>query len=120
MSTITLEKAVEVCREIEDKLKPIGYHCGLTGSILYKGESEKDIDIIVYPHQIKETVSLNKILDTLGVYTEMYGTQGCQKPSCVSSGGLCRVLRCIQAASYAVDWSRSRPCASTALPGPHT
>lgn len=80
MSTITLEKAVEVCREIEDKLKPIGYHCGLTGSILYKGESEKDIDIIVYPHQIKETVSLNKILDTLGVYTEMYGTQGCQKP----------------------------------------
>lgn len=77
---ITLEKSIEICREIEDKLKPISYHCGLTGSTLYKGESEKDIDIIVYPHQISNTVSLNKILETLGVYTEMYGTQGCQKP----------------------------------------
>lgn len=64
---ITLEKAVIIAREIEVKLKQIGYHCGLTGSTLYKGESRKDIDIIVYPHDSQKQKTLDEILEHLAV-----------------------------------------------------
>ena len=77
---ITLEEAISVCREIEERLKPIGYHCGLTGSTLYKGESFKDIDIIVYPHQVSDTKTLDEIIIASGVTTNMYQSQGNLKP----------------------------------------
>lgn len=66
-SVITLEEAIKVAREIEEKLKEIGYHCGLTGSTLYKGESRKDIDIIVYPHDSEKQKTLDEILEHLAV-----------------------------------------------------
>lgn len=66
---ITLDDAIRICREMEELLKPIGYHCGLTGSTLYKGRSEKDVDIIVYPHQISQQIATVIILETLGVFT---------------------------------------------------
>lgn len=49
MSTITLEQALPVIRDIETKLIPHGAHCALGGSVLHRGESEKDLDIFVYP-----------------------------------------------------------------------
>jgi hypothetical protein len=48
--TITLEQALEVSRIAESALAPLGYHVGLTGGCLFRGGSEKDIDLIVYPH----------------------------------------------------------------------
>lgn len=76
MQPITLEKAIEACIEMEAMLSPIGYHCGLTGSTLYKGESTKDIDIIVYPHQISEQKTLNQVIDFIeGFHTNMYSSQ---------------------------------------------
>lgn len=47
---ITIEEALKFIRTLEEKVKPYGFHCGLTGSVLYKGYSEKDLDIIIYPH----------------------------------------------------------------------
>lgn len=48
--TIILEDGLRFCRGIEQKLKEIGYHCALAGSILIRGSSSKDIDVIIYPH----------------------------------------------------------------------
>jgi len=47
---ITLEQALTIARAAETALEPLGYHVGLTGGCLYRGGSDKDIDLIVYPH----------------------------------------------------------------------
>jgi hypothetical protein len=64
---LTLEDGIRICREMEQRLATIGYHCGLTGSLLYKGRSTKDADIIIYPHQKSEQRPPETILETLGV-----------------------------------------------------
>jgi hypothetical protein len=46
----TLEQAITEIRSLEPKLAAIGFHCALNGSVLYRGESQKDLDLIVYPH----------------------------------------------------------------------
>lgn len=46
-----LNEAVSLIRRIEPALSAAGYHCGLTGGVLFKGESVKDLDIIIYPHK---------------------------------------------------------------------
>lgn len=50
--SFTLQDGVDLIRIVEPILIEIGYHCALHGSVLYKGASEKDIDIIIYPHKI--------------------------------------------------------------------
>lgn len=52
---ISLTQGVILCQTMEPVLREIGYHCALTGSVLYAGKSEKDLDIIVYPHKRDET-----------------------------------------------------------------
>lgn len=63
---MTLNDAVVFCRDIEPTLKELGYHCGITGSCLYAGESAKDMDIIIYPHDVKIKKPAHLILDALG------------------------------------------------------
>lgn len=46
----TIESAIALIRQIEPVLAANGYHCALTGSVLFKGSSEKDVDVILYPH----------------------------------------------------------------------
>jgi len=46
----TLKEAIELIQEIEPKFQAAGFHVGLTGSVVFKGESKKDLDLIVYPH----------------------------------------------------------------------
>lgn len=48
------DEALTLIRELEPKFAAAGYHLGLTGSVLYKGESEKDLDLIVYAHDVGE------------------------------------------------------------------
>jgi len=50
----TLELAVSIITEIEPKFASVGCHLGLTGSCLYRDRSDKDIDIIVFPHKDDE------------------------------------------------------------------
>lgn len=72
----TLEIAVDICREIEAKLVPLGYHCALGGSCLYRGNSEKDVDIIIYPHDIKVQKPPLEIINEIEAFTNMYPSQG--------------------------------------------
>lgn len=51
-----------ICQKMEELLAPLGAHCGLTSSCLYKGASEKDIDIIIYSHQLATPYNKGMVL----------------------------------------------------------
>jgi hypothetical protein len=78
---VARQQAIDICNEIEAKLAPIGYHCGLTGSTLYRGYSEKDIDIIIYPHQVSSELPMQVVLDAIGAQTDMYPSTSNYEPS---------------------------------------
>ena len=46
----TAARARLVIRDIEAELSPAGWHVALAGSVLTRGYSEHDLDLIVYPH----------------------------------------------------------------------
>lgn len=58
-------KAIEICRGLENLLSPRGFHCALTGSVLYKGYSENDLDIIIYRHKSGEVIKHEDIFPLL-------------------------------------------------------
>ena len=66
---LTLDDGIQIAREMEQILIPLGYHCGLIGSLLHKGTSTKDADIVIYPHQVSEQLSVAVLMDALGVFT---------------------------------------------------
>lgn len=52
---ITIDYAIRFCGEAERILRPLGWHIGLTGSLLYghpdtKTHCKNDLDVIIYPH----------------------------------------------------------------------
>lgn len=47
----TREQAFWVIELLEPLLANAGAHCALNGSVLYRGSSTKDLDLIVYPHK---------------------------------------------------------------------
>lgn len=52
MNTIwNIEQAQKLCSNLEHTLKSVGAHVALGGSVLYNGQSSKDVDIFVYPHR---------------------------------------------------------------------
>lgn len=69
MKHIQLNNTIDMVRNIEDALAPVGYHVGLRGSILLKGESENDLDIVVYPHDSTNLAEFARhcTLDRLGM-----------------------------------------------------
>lgn len=50
----TLIDAIELIRQLNDGVQKCGYVFGLTGSVLFKGESQKDLDLILYPWSLKD------------------------------------------------------------------
>lgn len=50
----TLQEARILCEQVESALGPLGAHVALGGSCLYRGSSEKDVDLFVYPHKTTE------------------------------------------------------------------
>lgn len=62
-----LNEGVEFIRNLELVLDKIGYHSGLTGSVLYKGFSEKDLDVMVYPHKTTNEKTVEEVLTVLEV-----------------------------------------------------
>lgn len=50
MSMWNREEAFWVIERLEPEMAKLGAHCALTGSILYRGTSDKDLDIVLYPH----------------------------------------------------------------------
>lgn len=45
----TLADALPLLREVQAAVEPLGYHVGLAGSVLTKGFSYNDMDMILYP-----------------------------------------------------------------------
>lgn len=55
-------------RRLQEILQPIGFHCALAGGVLLKGYSDKDLDIIIYPHEkgkVSSDVAWKKIQEIL-------------------------------------------------------
>lgn len=50
----TIEDALVLIREIAPKLKKVGWYPSLAGSVLMKGYSDKDLDIVMIPHTLAE------------------------------------------------------------------
>lgn len=79
----TLEEAQALVAKIWEPLAKAGFHVGLTGSTLYNRASNKDLDLIVYPHKTGEK-TLNdavRALQTLGFvrwfnYEAVQGARG--------------------------------------------
>lgn len=61
----TLEGAIRIARAIEQIIEEYGAHCALTGGCLYTGHSNKDVDIMIYPHKVKLGYGRGAILKAL-------------------------------------------------------
>lgn len=46
-----LDESIYIVRSIEHLAIKFGYHCALGGSVLLKGYSIKDLDIIIFEHK---------------------------------------------------------------------
>lgn len=57
-------EATKFVRRLERKLKVVEAHVTFTGSVLHKGWSKKDLDLIIYPHQ-SQRFDLELIRDAL-------------------------------------------------------
>ncbi len=55
----TIANCFGVLQKVEQVAKQHGYHVALGGSVMYRGESSKDLDIIVYPHNSNRVTELN-------------------------------------------------------------
>jgi len=62
----TLSEAVVLINELVEPLKKAGWSVGLTGSVLWNGESQNDVDLIVYPLDSSEA-SHRELRKALGV-----------------------------------------------------
>lgn len=74
MSEWTLEEGLEVVKWFAPALAQVGFGIGLTGSVLTKGASSKDLDIIVHPLSTdKASIAEAKIALVLGGAECKYG-----------------------------------------------
>lgn len=64
---MNLDEALPIIRAVETAVAPLGWHVGLTGSVLFKGSSQKDVDIVMYPHDPNSFTRASKedVLKTL-------------------------------------------------------
>lgn len=53
-----LNRLVNLARILEEKLIPFGVHVAIGGSCLHKGESNKDMDVFIYPHNDEDILDL--------------------------------------------------------------
>lgn len=78
----TLDSALPVLRALEAVASKEGFHVALSGSVLYRGHSAKDLDVVVYPHNVnlyraKDRARLLQSFQAAG-FSDPYGVS----PSC--------------------------------------
>jgi hypothetical protein len=64
---ITPKIAIDWIREKEPIAASMNFHLGLTGSVLFKGESIKDFDVIAYPHNPHNPTDKAALLKAMGL-----------------------------------------------------
>ena len=57
--------ALIMVRRLEAALDPVGFHVGITGSVLTRGGSVNDLDLIVFPHSTGH-VNMAEVRNALG------------------------------------------------------
>lgn len=71
----TIAEALVLLPSIEEIAKVCGYHIALGGSVMYRGESKKDLDIIVYKHKDPDPLRPeHTVLMTLLMYHRIIDT----------------------------------------------
>jgi len=50
----TLDQLCKLGANLEGRLSPFGIHVAIGGSCLYRGHSDKDMDVFLYPHTNKD------------------------------------------------------------------
>lgn len=60
-----VDQGLALCADLENILKDCGAHVALGGSLMYRGFSLKDCDIVVYPH-VQGSLKVTKIISKLG------------------------------------------------------
>ncbi len=58
-----LSDVVGLIQKLEPAFADNGYHLGLTGGVLFRGSSEKDADLICYPHKNDDTRSQEELVE---------------------------------------------------------
>lgn len=61
----TLEQGLEVLRRINPLVRPHGYYTALTGGVLFKGESDKDLDIVLLPMGAQLSWDMRAAIDAI-------------------------------------------------------
>jgi len=61
----TRETAFQFLEPLEKFLAGNGYHCALAGGVMYKGTSDKDLDVIVYPHDRDNCILVDVLWERL-------------------------------------------------------
>lgn len=66
----TLKKGLETAKSLQEFFDVccIPIHVGMTGSVLLKGKSKKDLDLILYPSKTGNKISISDVLDILDQY----------------------------------------------------
>lgn len=58
-------EALELAVQLEDALKPFGWHIALTGGCLYKEAQRKDVDFIAYRNDMSVELKQSTVVDAL-------------------------------------------------------
>jgi len=79
----TQAEAIVMLSALEPELAMQGFHCALTGSVLYRGTSTKDLDVIIYPHHKKGQVDfdLSGVKSFLRIYFQSSKINDCSSTS---------------------------------------
>lgn len=67
MSSWNLEEAINFVRNKEPIASEHGWHLGITRSILFKGHSENDLDLIIYKHSLDTDMALAEVIKAMGI-----------------------------------------------------
>lgn len=97
----TLEEGVKFIRWIEPKLAEKGFHCALTGGVIFKGKSVKDLDVIVYPHTAEGMPDFDSVWPLITDWCKSETQNSCQGTSQIRDE---KDVRWLQARGKRVDF----------------
>ena len=81
MNFWTLSEAIEICTKIESVCPEFGCHVALTGGLLYKEGSRKDLDILFYRIRQVDEINVDGLIEVLSGlgFTDHSGFGWCRK-----------------------------------------
>ena len=60
-----INRGIVIAQLIESIVVKLGYHVALTGSVLIKGESDKDLDVMIYPHKTTSCSPREEVMEKM-------------------------------------------------------